>query len=470
VRGARVYVQLGGGAVGGGAVAGGPLGGGAPAGPGSRERLAWGDADGSAAWLGGAAARGHASSDGRVFADGAVLRRTSLALALANARYWPTVAPRVRAQLARWERAAHAIPDPARRALALAQLHDKRSNVRAAATLATLAPRARRATVVEAIVAQQVAYDYLDALEERACGPGGEDRGGDGHAGAHRYPGADPNGHGGEGEDSDGSGAGGGSGSGSGGEDRHAGADPDYVRALAATTRTALARLPSRQTIAGAHRRAACRCAEAQALNHSARHPSHGIETSKIRTWVGSQKVPAGLGWRELLAGAGASVLSMHALIAAAATEDLTPEQADALDAAYLAIGALSMLDSLVDREHDRHTGQIGYLDYYRGDHELLARRLHSVARTAARQALRAPDWPHHLMTLTGLVAYYACALDTADRQERAAIAPLRAELRPLIAPLQALMRLWRTSARTRAPQHPRRSRVTATENDRSRP
>ncbi len=90
-----------------------------------------------------------------------------LTLAVANARYWTGVAPVARAQLARWERRARAIPDPALRATALAKLQTERFNAEAAATLATLAPRAQRARTAEAIVALQVAYDYLDGLTEQ---------------------------------------------------------------------------------------------------------------------------------------------------------------------------------------------------------------------------------------------------------------------------------------------------------------
>ncbi|HKH79631.1 MAG TPA: DUF2600 family protein, partial [Solirubrobacteraceae bacterium] len=88
------------------------------------------------------------------------------ALLLASARYWSTVAPVVRSQLARWERRAQAIEDPVLRRLALSKLSEERFNVELATALATPAPRARRGQVVEAIVALQVAYDYLDALTE----------------------------------------------------------------------------------------------------------------------------------------------------------------------------------------------------------------------------------------------------------------------------------------------------------------
>ena len=48
----------------------------------------------------------------------------ALALAVANGRYWSSVAPLARAQLARWEDRARAIGDPALRALALEKLRE----------------------------------------------------------------------------------------------------------------------------------------------------------------------------------------------------------------------------------------------------------------------------------------------------------------------------------------------------------
>ncbi len=101
------------------------------------------------------------------FGDRRLLARAGVALALANVRFWPTVAPLVGAQLKRWEQRAHAIEDPPLHALALEKLREEHFNAEVAATLATLAPREHRKTVVEAIVAYEVMYDYLDGLTEQ---------------------------------------------------------------------------------------------------------------------------------------------------------------------------------------------------------------------------------------------------------------------------------------------------------------
>lgn len=379
------------------------------------------------------AARGGAVS------DAAGLR----ALALANARYWPTVAPRVSAQLAHWRARASEIPDPARRELALEKLTRERFNVLLAATLATLAPRSLRAHAVAAIVATQVAYDYLDALTER--------------------PSRDPL-----------------------GEGRRAYAPfeamfaqeawavtraDEYVRELALTVAGVLSRLPSTSAIAPTAQVAAARCAEAQTLAHAA--PAIGL--APVERWVRElaarvDGADAGAGrlrgstaphlrWPELLAGAQASVLSLHALIATAARAGASEAQARAIDEAYVTIGALSMLDGLIDRESDLLTttsGAISYPALY-ADSASMGRRLAALAREGLRQVAELPDAAHHAVTLTGVVAYYAA--DPRARQEpaREVFAAVTGELGGLLEPALALMRVWRLAHQGRGIAQARR-------------
>ena len=359
----------------------------------------------------------------------------TIALALANARYWTTVAPRVRAQLARWETAARTIPHPQLRAVALGKLREENMNAKTAATLATLAPRARRTTVAEAIVALQVLYDHLDALDERAVANGSRDegelfaaltcaiepidapvstRGASGTGRRHNPRGS--------------------------GNRPQAVTDRDYTVALADTVRESLAGLPRAAEVAPVLRQAAERCGRGQTLIHRA-----GIlGTEPLRAWAQALEPGGPLRWQELLAGASASVLSLHALIAAAADERTTAKRAQAIDRAYLAIGALTMLDSVIDHEHDLIAGQRGFVHHYDGDRELLALRGAAVAREARARASVLPDGGHHVMTLAGVVAYYACA-PGADPE---IVAPIRRELEPAITPAIALMRAWRTRTR----------------------
>jgi tetraprenyl-beta-curcumene synthase len=373
------------------------------------------------------------------------LAGAGLALVRANMRYWTTVSPIVRAQLARWEQAARAIPDPGLRALALGKLRDERFNAQVAATLATLAPRSRRSDVVEAIVALQVLYDYVDVLSEQPA---------DGWVGSNSNGRAllaaltdavtlDP----------------------ADGRTLHVGNDRDidtddlrdyyrdrpqsddggYLQALAETVRTALAGLPNAAVIAPVAQAAAARCAEAQILNHDASRS--GI--AQLRRAATAQASGTGLGWQEYLAGATASVLAIGALIAIAADPATTRVDAKELDALYLSIGALTMLDSLVDHEEDIAAGRLGYVQYY-DDPGLLASRLALLARDAVQRARVLPDGAHHIVTLVGIVAYYASAPAANTEFARPLTAPVRRELRPLLTPTLALMRAWRAAKRVR--------------------
>lgn len=357
-----------------------------------------------------------------------------LALVLANGRYWSTVAPLVRAQLARWEQAAQAIPNPELRALALGKLREEHFNAQVAATLGTLAPRSRRARVVDAIVALQVLYDYLDVLSEQpataapiderllftalhnAVALDIEDEQASATGRVRDYYG-----------------------------DRASSDDGGYLQALVDTVRTGVTGLPNAATIAPVARAAAARCAEAQILNHDASRS--GVEEAK--RWATLQASGTGLGWQEYLAGATASVLGIHALITVAADPCATRADAEDLDALYLSIGALTMLDSLVDEEEDTAAGQLGYVQYYNSP-ELMATALATVARNAVARACQLPNGAHHIVTLVGVVAYYASAPSASSEFARPLITPIRSELAPLITPTLALMRAWRLAKRVR--------------------
>ncbi|HEX3390951.1 MAG TPA: DUF2600 family protein [Solirubrobacteraceae bacterium] len=368
----------------------------------------------------------------------------NLAFVLANARYWTTVAPLAHKQLSRWQRGAEAIPDRRLMALATAKLREERFNAEVAATLATLTPRACRARVVEAIVALQVLYDYLDAIGERAMATttpeqaAQMDRIDDGQ---HPYQalidavalGEEPTiiaseaTHG----------------------DRRLciasrSGDGGYPRELADTVTLALAKLPASDAIAEVAQRSARRCADAQMLGHASAHAG----TEHVEQWARREAAPTALGWREWLAGAQASVLSLHALIAAAAHEHTTGEQAVALDSAYLSIGALTMLDSVIDR--DLAGEAPAYTSLYDGP-EQMGGRLSMVAREAAREAGRLPDGAHHVMTLAGVVAYYASAPAARQARARPVFDQVRAELGAPIAPVLLLMRGWRLAKTVRA-------------------
>lgn len=317
----------------------------------------------------------------------------ALVLARANARYWLGLAPFVRARLERWRERAAALEDPRRRALALAKLEQERFNPQLAATLATQAPRTHRRDVAEAIVAAQVAYDYRDALGERTL------------------------------EDED-----------------------EYTRELAEATCRVQQRLPGWTAVANVNRKVATRWLEAQRRGHAALDGEDG----PLREWAMREASSTGLGWPEWLAGAQASVLGGHALVALAADESATSEQAETLDRAYLSIGALTMLDSVIDRGRGTHARELDYSRWYESD-EQMGERLAATVRDALNAVRLAPGSAHHAMTLTGIVAYYLSAPQARSPRARAVFAPVRRELGANLRPALAIMHVWRAAKRARS-------------------
>jgi tetraprenyl-beta-curcumene synthase len=363
-----------------------------------------------------------------IFAQRRMLARAGLALVLANARYWTTVAPEVRAQLARWRTRASEIENPELRTLALRTLQEEGFTAEVAATLATLTPRRHRTATIRAIVALEVMYDYLDGLTEQ--------------------PTADPLAAGRQlfkaftdaldpaaGLEED--------------YYRHhpCGSDGGYLRELAVSVRETLASLPKAQALAPTMMGAAARCAEAEVLTHAATLGN----TSIAERWARETTNGSGLDWREYLAGAASSVLAVHALIALAGDERTTAAQAAPIDEVYLALGVLStMLDSVVDYEQDAANGTLAYINHY-DDRVLLGQRLVAVARQAATRARDAPASAHHLMTIAGVAAYYTSAPSASSELASPVSGRIERELRPLITPTLAIMRAWRLAKRLRA-------------------
>jgi tetraprenyl-beta-curcumene synthase len=386
------------------------------------------------------------------FGDPRLTARMSLALALANIRYWRTVAPIARTELERWEHHAKQIPDLTLRTIALENLREEGFNAQATATLATLAPAEHRRPAIEAIVGLQTIYDYLDSLLERPL----PDPLGDGRRLYRAFVDAvtldvEPN------------------------RDYYAQTpssdDRGYLQKLTSTVRSALARLPNATAITGTAEHAAERCAEAQARAHAV--PALGSE--QLERWATVNTAGTGLQWREFLAGAVSSGFALHALIAAAADPHTEPEHAGAIDDVYLPMCALTtLLDGLVDYDQDmHHLGHPGYIRYYEDSHAL-TQALRRVIHRAATSARRAPNDAHHLMTLVGVAAYYLSATTASNERVRQATEPIRHELRPLITPTLALMSGWRQAKGRQGPQttvpEPVRETVTATGASTDRP
>ena len=353
--------------------------------------------------------------------------RAGLALAFAHARYWSSVAPRVRRQLRRWEDRAVEIVDPTLQGLALGKLRDERFNVEVAAMIATIAPARYREYTVEAIVALQVMYDYLDALTEQPAADPIRDglqyskafsdaltvsgvMTGDYYS---YYPGQ---------------------------------GDGGYLTDLACAVRGALLCLPAVEAIADVIPMSADRCAEAQVRIHAV--PSSGID--QLESWARNKAKGTELQWREWLFGAMGSVVAAHALIAAAADENTTPEQASEIDCTYLSLCVLTtVLDHLVDHEHDLSTGEDSYLSFYESP-GVLARQIAAVVGRVMARVRTIPHGPHHAVMLAGVVAYYTSQPSAMGDFARPVAERAQAELRPLITPTLASMRAWRLAKKAR--------------------
>jgi tetraprenyl-beta-curcumene synthase len=258
------------------------------------------------------------------------------AAATALVAYVTTVLPRARQELRRWG------PLP----------RDKAKNAEAVAVFATLAPRSRRAVVVRAIMALQIAIDLRDAIEE------GGDRA------------------------------------------RAGGAE---VAHLDESWRRTVAGLPAYSAVAGLLDQAVARCEEGQRQTHAAA----AGDVDPLRRWAEELGAPAGYPWFEVAAGASSSVAA-HALIAAAADPGTTAETAAMIDAAYHPpIGALTvLLDDLVDFDQDRTGGEHNYMAYYKSPGEA-ADRLGLIADRAAAGIRQLPRAGRHGAILAGVTAFY---------------------------------------------------------------
>jgi len=337
------------------------------------------------------------------------------ALALANARYWTSVALHVRRAMRHWESRARAIEDPQLRELALSKLHAEGFNAEAAAMAATLAPRPHRRHAVEAIVALELLFDYLDGVTERPLA----DPVGDGERLFETFMDAiDPAAQDGEG----------------------------YADELAETVRRSIARLPAGAAVADAAMRCAMQSAQAQIRMHAAPH----IGAEQLSEWATGQASGTALAWREFLAGAASSVLALHALIAAAADPRTTVEDAERIERAYLSICVVvTLLDGLVDHHDDARDGRLSYAGLYE-DTALLATALGQAAREARRHAQTLPNGSHHLMTLASAIAYWSSAPAARNDPARGVLIQMRRDMRSLLLMPMLAVRAWRLARQLR--------------------
>ena len=359
--------------------------------------------------------------------------RSAIAFARAAPRYWLSVYPRVREEVERLRRQAYAIPDPQLRALALGALHQKRANIDGAAAFAAFIPGAQRAAVVRAQVAFQAIYDYLDVLTEQpSADPVARSRQ------LHRALTAalDPLGSGRfsyrkveattdmDGDCDD---------------------DGGYLEVTVERCQVALWGLPGYPAVQSSAGRLAERIVEFQSFNASGAPAARRM----LAGWALENTPPdSGLAWWETAASAGSS-LGVFALIAMAAQPHADAAAASAVESAYFPwIGALhSLLDSLIDRDEDRATGQQALIEHYGGPAQAAA-GLGALARECRRRTSALPDSERHLAILTSMAGLYLAERQARLPYARQARRGVLDALGPLTAPAMALARARQAAAR----------------------
>lgn len=305
--------------------------------------------------------------------------------------YRARVVPQTRRELRGWRQIAASIPDSAARAQALAAIDEKGLNVEAVSVFAILAPRRARATAIRAMVALQVAIDYLDTVDEQLIA-----------------------------------------------------ADSDYLERLFGSYAADTRALPSHAAVATALARAVARCGEGQRFTHAAQHG----DLRALETWARGEGTPVGWRWWEIAAGASSSVAA-HALIAAGADPGTTAAEAALIDAAYFpSIGALTvLLDDLIDRDEDARAGAHNYTAYYAGSEEAAA-RLDLITRLARAAVDRLRHRNRHAAILTGVLGFYLSAATAATPYARPVRDRLLHSAGPVVRPIVAFMRRRRRRKR----------------------
>jgi tetraprenyl-beta-curcumene synthase len=330
--------------------------------------------------------------------------------------YWLSVYPRARREVRNWRARAEQIPEPELRRLALDTLREEQGNLEGAAAFAVLAPRRQRAHVVKAVVAFQTIYDYTDTLAEQPSANASEN--------AARLHGAllgalDPWApH----------------------VDHYASSrlkrDGGYLGDLVYACQAAWGSLPAHGALRSSAVRVTERMVAFQGFNHHGsrdspnareggrRHGGHPGEEARegereirdsgedrwgaLAAWAEVQTPPgSGLRWWETAA-AGASSLTVFALIAAAAAPQGSTENCVRTEQAYFPwIGALHvLLDSLVDRQGDVEADRNSLVEHYSSPREI-ATRLNAIAIEALRLTKELRHGDRHALICAAMVGFY---------------------------------------------------------------
>jgi tetraprenyl-beta-curcumene synthase len=336
----------------------------------------------------------------------------TIVFAKAAASYWLVVFPRTCVELRRWRRAAARIPDPTMRRRAFEAL-EKRSNMEGAAAFAALFCGWRRKLPVRALVAFQLAYNYLDVLAEQPStrvsvnarrlhealfAAVGAERARDDYYEFHAQS-----------------------------------QDGGYLDAILEACSTALVALPSYACAAESLRTCVARIVAFQSLSLAG--------PCELERWTLERPPDIELEWWEAAAGAGSS-LGVHALIAAAAGRGLSPEDVQAIDTAYFpSVGALhSLLDSVLDIAEDAAGAQLSLIGCYAGP-GVAATRMGALAVRSAGCARALPAGRAHAVLFVAMACSYLPSPSGLTPGAFEILSAVRAQLGPLAAPVLFVFR-----------------------------
>jgi tetraprenyl-beta-curcumene synthase len=352
---------------------------------------------------------------------------TAITFMRAAPTYWGSVYPRVRREIECQRQRAVAIPDPELRRIALSVLHTKRANIDGAAAFAAFVPRRHRAAVIRAQVAFQSLYDYLDVLTERPHD--------DPVRNSRQLHGAltaalDPSAQGGD-------------------YRAHQAANEDggYLQDTVERCQAALSALPGYAAVQPSAARLGAHIVEYQSFNVTdASGPREALAQ-----WAGERK-PRGsdLRWWETAAAAGSS-LGLFALIAMAAQRRPSADEALAVENAYFPwVGALhSLLDSLIDLDEDRESGQPALIAHY-GAAEGATAGLRRLAEESRRRVATLPHADRHALMLASMAAIYLVEPRAGDPHACAARGAVLSALGTQAVATMAVMRLRRLALSAR--------------------
>jgi tetraprenyl-beta-curcumene synthase len=359
--------------------------------------------------------------------------RELAALITTGVTYWATIYPRARLEIRRCRQRAREIPDPTLRAEALHKLTRERLNPEAAAFFAVLAPRRHRGPLIRLMVDFQIAYDYLDAINEQPATAALRN-------GLQMHRALTDAVRSSEAVSSE--------------EDIGPRApcdyymhhpehdDGGYLLGLVRGCQTALRTLPSSSAIEPVLVRAAERCGEAQSRNHAVLVEGD----AQLIEWTAALQAADDYLWWELAA-AGISCLVLHALFAACARAT-TAEEAERVDTAYFpSVCAISaLLDSLVDQPHDAGSTNHSFVEHYEAP-AAVAERFGAITGEARALSSELRDHARHAVILAGIASFYLSAPEACTELARPAATRTLDSLGPSSAPILAVMRLRRRSA-----------------------